>query len=42
LVTVTETIATVSVRGNRTTYFAVTAINAEGIESDLSDEIQWP
>jgi len=42
LVTVTGTTATVGVRGNRTTYFAVTAFNADGVESDLSAEVQWP
>ena len=42
LQTVTDTTATVGVRGNRTTYFAVTAFNADGVESDLSAEVQWP
>jgi len=42
LVTVTGTTATVAVRGNRTTYFAVTAFNADGVESELSAEVQWP
>jgi hypothetical protein len=42
LVTVTGTTATVAVRGNRTTYFAVTAFNVDGVESEFSAEVQWP
>ena len=41
-VTVTKTSAVVGVRGTRTVYFAVTAFNADGVESDYSDEVQWP
>ena len=42
LVTVTLTTATIGVRGSKTTYFAVTAFDANGLESDLSNEVQWP
>lgn len=42
LVTVTATTATIRVRGRRTVYFAVTAFDANGLESDLSEEVQWP
>ena len=42
LVTVTETTAMIGVRGNRTVYFAVTAFDTNGLESDLSDEVHWP
>jgi hypothetical protein len=41
-VTVTNTSAVVGVRGTRTVYFAVTAFNADGVESDYSDEVHWP
>jgi len=41
-VTVTKTSAVVSVKGVRKVYFAVTAFNADGVESDFSDEVQWP
>ena len=42
LITATKTTATLGVRGNRTTFFAVTAFNANGVESDFSEEVQWP
>jgi fibronectin type 3 domain-containing protein len=42
LVTVTETTATIGVKGNKTRYFAVTAFDANGLESDLSEEVHWP
>lgn len=33
---------TIKVRGSGTTYFAATAFNTEGVESDLSEEVHWP
>ena len=42
LVTVTNPTARIGVRGSKTTYFAVTAYNTNGVESDLSDEVHWP
>ena len=39
---VTDTTAKIGVRGTRTVYFAVTAFNANGAESDFSEEVQWP
>ena len=42
LETVTDTTATIGVRGTKTYYFAVTAFNANGVESDLSEEVHWP
>lgn len=42
LVTVTDTTARIGVRGNKTYYFAVTAFNTDGLESDLSEEVHWP
>ena len=34
--------ATIGVTSSRTTYFAVTAYNTNGVESDLSEEVHWP
>ena len=42
LVTVTNPRAKIGVSSSRTTYFAVTAYNTNGVESDLSDEVHWP
>jgi hypothetical protein len=42
LVTVTNPTARIGVRGIRTTYFAVTAYNTAGVESELSEEVHWP
>jgi len=42
LVTVTNPTARIGVRGSRTIYFAVTAYNTNGVESDLSEEVHWP
>jgi hypothetical protein len=42
LVTVTKTRAMIGVRGSRTVYFAVTAFDTNGLESDLSEEVYWP
>ena len=42
LVTVTNPTARIGVRGSKTTYFAVTAYNTAGVESDLSAEVHWP
>ena len=42
LVTVTNPRAKIGVSGSRTTYFAVTAYNTNGVESDLSEEVHWP
>ena len=40
--TVTDTTAIIGVRGSRTYYFAVTAYNTNGAESDFSEEVHWP
>jgi hypothetical protein len=40
--TVGESSATITVRGTKTVYFAVTAFNTDGLESDLSDEVHYP
>jgi hypothetical protein len=42
LVTVTKPTAKIGVRGTNTTYFAVTAYNTAGVESELSGEVHWP
>ncbi|MEO8440719.1 MAG: fibronectin type III domain-containing protein [Spartobacteria bacterium] len=42
LVMVSGTTAQIGVQGNRPTYFAVTAVDANGAESDFSNEVQWP
>jgi fibronectin type 3 domain-containing protein len=42
LVTVAETTARIGVRGSKTYYFAVTAFDTNGLESDLSEEVHWP
>ena len=42
LVTVTDPTARIGVRDDKTTYFAVTAYNTAGVESDLSAEVHWP
>ena len=42
LVTVTNPRAKIGVSSSRTTYFAVTAYNTNGVESDLSEEVHWP
>ena len=42
LLTVTNPQARIGVRGSKTTYFAVTAFNSAGVESDLSAEVHWP
>ena len=42
LETVTETRAMIGVRGSRTVYFAVTAFDTNGTESDLSEEVHSP
>jgi fibronectin type 3 domain-containing protein len=42
LVTVTNPRAKIGVRGGIKTYFAVTAYNTAGVESDLSEEVHWP
>ena len=42
LVTVTDPTATIAVRGSKTVYFAVTAYNTNGVESELSEEVHWP
>jgi hypothetical protein len=34
--------AKIGVPSSKTTYFAVTAYNTAGVESDLSDEVHWP
>ena len=42
LVTVTDTTATIAVKGSKTVYFAATAYNTNGDESALSEEVHWP
>lgn len=42
LVTVTETLARIGLKGSKTYYFAVTAFDTNGLESDLSEEVHWP
>ncbi len=41
-VTRTDTTAVIGVVGIRTVYFAVTAFNTNGDESDYSEEVHWP
>ena len=40
--TVGDVMATIGVKGTNSVYFAVTAFNLDGVESDLSDEVSWP
>jgi hypothetical protein len=42
LETVDEATARIGVKGTRTVYFAVTAFNADGVESQFSEEVHWP
>jgi len=42
LATVTNPTARIGVRSSKTTYFAVTAYNTAGVESELSQEVHWP
>ncbi len=42
IMTVSTTAATITIRGFRPVYFAVTAYNASGIESQLSEEVHFP
>src|SRR6476660_3191980 len=42
VVSVVKPMAIIKIRGNGTAYFAATAYNTEGLESDLSDEVHWP
>jgi hypothetical protein len=42
LVTVTNPTTRIGVRGSRTVYFAVTAFDADGLESAFSAEVRWP
>lgn len=42
LVTVSGASAEIGVKGTRTIYFAVTAVDTNGVESEFSDEVQWP
>ncbi len=32
----------IAVKGSKTIYFAVTAYNTDGLESELSEEVHWP
>jgi hypothetical protein len=41
-VTVRSTKAVIGVKGTRTVYFAVTAFNTNGDESEFSAEVRWP
>ncbi len=40
--TVAEPQATITIKGSKTVYFAVTAFNTNGLESDLSGEVHYP
>ncbi len=40
--TVTDPTAIIGVKGGRTFYFAVTAYDTNGMESELSKEVHWP
>ena len=40
--TVSESRATITIKGSKTMYFAVTAFNADGLESALSAEVHYP
>ncbi|HEX4667823.1 MAG TPA: fibronectin type III domain-containing protein [Chthoniobacterales bacterium] len=40
--TVAKPSATITIKGSKTMYFAVTAFNADGLESDFSDEVHYP
>jgi hypothetical protein len=42
LKTVADTTAVIGVKGGTTYYFAVTAYNTNGAESELSEEVHWP
>ena len=42
IVSVVQRTVTINIRGSSTTYFAVTAYNTGGVESDLSEEVHWP
>ena len=42
VLTVLVPTATIKVRGHRTVYFAATAFDILGLESDLSSEVHWP
>ena len=42
LVPVTDPTAMIAVKGSKTVYFAVTAYNTNGMESELSNEVHWP
>ena len=42
LVPVTNPTATIGVKGSKTLYFAVTAYNTNGVESEFSEEVHWP
>ena len=39
---VANTTAIIGLKGSRTYYFAVTAYNTNGVESELSEEVHWP
>ena len=42
LETVTGATVTIGVKGSKSVYFAVTAYNTDGLESEFSDEVHWP
>ena len=42
ILTVVQPSAAITVRGSSRTYFAATAVNTSGEESDLSEEVHWP
>ena len=42
IVSVVDPTVAIRIRGHATVYFAVTAYNTDGQESDFSEEIHWP
>lgn len=42
VVTVADPTAMIGVKGGKTIYFAVTAYNTNGLESEFSEEVHWP
>ena len=42
ILTVMQPLARVGIRGTNTIYFAVTAIDTKGLESDFSNEVHYP
>ena len=42
VLSVVRPMAMIKIRGNGRVYFAATAYNTDGLESDLSEEVHWP